>query len=379
MDPKFVTSFDGARRLQRGSVAGSATLRTATRPREALRRGWQTMKLDKPIDAYIKYLETFGGRGKGASPHTLRVYRGDLKLFLGYIKSVRGQRAGDLADFDQDMVEGWLESMNGFGLERATLARRQTTLRSFAKWGLRKRYWHRDPLGDVETISVPERLPRPFSPDERDALMGLPLMDEERALRALLYYGGPRDAEVCGIRLGDFRGPSVRDDGTISAARVRILGKGNKERTVSLHDDCWRAVESFVALRAKEDRTPDAYLFTHRLGDPWTPRMIVARVKRWGKLAGVAHCTPHRFRHTFVTDQLDATDGDIRIVQEQAGHANIATTAGYAKVADRRKDAAAQKMKSYDAVIPPSYPSAPAAPEVPADNPAESEAKHDAP
>jgi integrase/recombinase XerC len=366
--PAFTTAHDGARRLQRPSGHNPARQRTQTR--EPLRRGWLTMKLERAIEDYLAHLRTFGGRGKGASPHTLRGYRGDLTRFVAYIRSVRGQRAGDVTDFDQEMAEGWLASLEGFRLARATMARAQTALRSFAKWGTRRRYWRANPVVDIDLIRVPERLPRPFAPEELAALGALALSEEETALRSLLYYAGLRVSEVCGIRLRDLRNPFVDADGAVHEARVHVLGKGNKERAVTLNDRCWRAIEAHVNRRAPDDRSREAFLFEHRHGDAWTPRMIEKRMRRWGVRAGVASATPHRLRHSLASDLYEATE-DLGVVQEMLGHANISTTRGYAKLSGRRKEAAVRKLPAFgDAVIAPSYRDEAAPSPAPSENPA---------
>jgi site-specific recombinase XerC len=312
------------------------------------------MGLEKARDEFVQHVRLYSGKGGEASPHTVTAYKRDLTLFITHVRHEAGHER--ITAFTPEVAENWLAWMQDKGLARATLARRQTTLFEFAKWGLRKRLWSQDPTLEMRRITVPERMPRPFDPDETERLMRVDLPPDEDALRAVLYYGGLREAEVCGLRGRDLRRPSVQEDGTLGAARLRVLGKGNKERVVSLHDDCWAALGRHMATKADEDRTLNDFVFSQRYGLAWSPYMIWVRVKAWGEAAGVESCTPHRFRHTFCTDQLEATDGDIRTVGDQAGHARISTTQGYTKLADRRRDAAARKMRSFRPVIPSDYP-----------------------
>jgi integrase len=191
-------------------------------------------------------------------------------------------------------------------------------------------------------------------------------LDVERALRALLNFAGLRDLEVCAIQLRHFTRPAVTGDGD-RPATLHVYGKGRKERVMPLHPECWAAVEAYATT--KPDMSPEAYLFVKGpAGRPWTPPMIRERVHRWGDCgrrsvhdwldqdpatrgrcpacARVESCTPHRFRHRFATDLLEA-DVDLRTAQDLLGHESLATTAGYLQVVDRRKSAAVLRLPGH--------------------------------
>lgn len=201
---------------------------------------------------------------------------------------------------------------------------------------------------DVPIVAYPKTLPRPFSPEERNALMALELPLIEIALRAVLYHTGLRDAAICAIRLRDLHGPEALTDGRKIPARVRTVGKGNKESVKALHPKAWAAIEAYVERRAREDRVPEAPLFAKRDGSAWTPRMIQQRVHAWGVAAKVDPCVPHRFRHTFATNLLEQTN-DVRLVQEALDHASLATTQIYTLVVNSRLEAAMLDLAPYAA------------------------------
>ena len=304
--------------------------------REPLRRGWHEMRIKTVLTDFLQ-----AKRRIGRSPRTLDAYGESVRLFVDHVIHEKGR--DDAAHFTAAMVNGWLDHMEGRGLSKATRALRLTALRELARFGLRQRYWHADPMLEVESVVRGRTLPKPFSPQERQALMGLVLAKaEDAALRAILSFTGARDAEVCAIRLGDFVRPTL--DGT-DLAKLRLHGKGDKERVLPLHPACWAAVETFVTEKYGATVIPSAApLFeVPGTGRPWKAAAIQRRVRAWGVAAGVAGCHPHRFRHRFATQLLE--DGaDLRTVQELMGHASVATTQVYTEVTSQRKDEAIRRL-----------------------------------
>jgi len=329
--------------------------------RVTLHRGWHAMRLRTALQEFIAYK-----RLADRAPTTLRAYASDLTIFIDHVVHATGKDAA--LHFTPAVVTDFLVHQDARDLSRQTLARRQTALREFARWGLRRRYWAEDPLLDVPVIRKPKTLPRPFARAERDALMALPLAGAEAALRAVLYYAGLRDEEVCQLRLHDLSGPGLLPDGTRVAATVRVHGKGRRERVVPVHGDCWRLVEDAAARRT--DRTPSGFLFEQHGGAPWTQRMIVRRVRAWGQAATVPACTPHRFRHTFATNLLEA-GVDLRVIQELLGHESLATTEIYTQVVDQRRQEAVLRLPSFAETISPDYVHRGVAVAAPPSNPAE--------
>ena len=309
--------------------------------RGTLRRGWMAMKIGTACDEFIAFKKLGGAR-----PRTLQTYSGAIRQFEVHVIATAGPKAG-VSHFTSDRVVDWLTTLQGRDLARKTMAIYQTSLREFAKWGLRRRYWRDDPMLDVPVIDYPRTLPRPFSPEERNALMALDLPLDQRALRAILYYVGLRDAAICGIRLRDVHGPEVLPTGREIRARVRTVGKGGKERWKGLHAKAWAAIEAYIETRAHEDRVPTAPLFAKGDGAPWSTRMIQDRVHAWGVATGVSPCVPHRFRHTFATNLLEHTN-DVRLVQEALDHASLATTQIYTLVVNQRLEDAMAGLPSFD-------------------------------
>ena len=115
--------------------------------------------------------------------------------------------------------------------------------------------------------------------------------------------------------------------------RIRVLGKGNKERIVYYGEYAEDVLKEYIATH---DRNRENYLFTNSKGDKITDRGIRYIIdKIMSKLAVKVHVTPHVLRHTFATDMLN-NGCDIKVVQELLGHSSLKTTEVYTHVTNER-------------------------------------------
>ncbi len=159
------------------------------------------------------------------------------------------------------------------------------------------------------------------------------------ALLAVLRVGGLRRAEVAALRLADYR---PGDPPTLTP-----LGKGNKERRVTLNGDAALALARWLGVRGAAagplfvatDRYGNLAGRTRRVVADQAPPGITASavyrvIARRADEAGVPDLSPHDFRRTFVGDLLEHGH-DLSTVQRLAGHASPTTTARY----DRRGEA----------------------------------------
>jgi site-specific recombinase XerD len=184
----------------------------------------------------------------------------------------------------------------------------------------------------VEAPSTPDPTARPDGPrSKRDAQQErrrrhLALRD--RAVLELLYGSGLRVAEVCDLTLH-------RID--LERQRVRVLGKGSKEREVPVGDPARDAVAAYLAEArpAMAAGGSDALFFNQRR-KPLGPRDVRSMVERY-RLATMPEraVSPHTLRHSYATHLLEG-GADIRAVQELLGHASLATTQRYTHVSRGR-------------------------------------------
>jgi integrase/recombinase XerC len=170
------------------------------------------------------------------------------------------------------------------------------------------------------------------------------VMLRDRALLELLYAGGLRVSEACGLdRSALSLGAGERT--------VRVMGKGRKERIVPIGRPCEEAILAWLARRSELAHARTGFLdpaavFVSTRGRRLGPRAAQLVVRRYGLLgAGRADLHPHALRHSCATHLLDG-GADLRAIQEMLGHSSLSTTQRYTHVS------VAHLLSAYDAAHP---------------------------
>lgn len=293
------------------------------------------------IDAFRRHLSA----ERNLSAHTVRAYCGDLASLFGHLGRV-GE--GAVADIDLTALRRWLAWQQAGGAERATLQRRAAAVRTFFAWAKRTGRVATDPAAGLRSPRTDRRLPPTLEVDHvRAALDRLGATaeaagtDDEQAsarrdlaILEVLYAGGIRVSELCGLDLPDLdRGRGV----------VRVFGKGGKERTVPLGVPAWRAVDAWLSRRGQLARDAGAALFVGDRGARIDPRVVRRLVHRaLAGIPGAADLGPHGLRHAMATHLLEG-GADLRSVQEMLGHASLSTTQLYTHVTNERLRTAFQQ------------------------------------
>ena len=133
--------------------------------------------------------------------------------------------------------------------------------------------------------------------------------------------------------------------------RVIVTGKGAKQRAVYLTTDAKAAVDDY--LQARTDTCLALFVnYDRSTADDRERRLtaagarhIVNRLRQ--ELGAWSFRSPHVARHTTATSLLEVTGGDVRLVQEVLGHANLNTLQGYTKIVDSRKREAYRRYQDY--------------------------------
>jgi integrase/recombinase XerC len=284
-------------------------------------------------DDYVEHLVLERGR----SDHTARAYAGDLADLATF-----GLERGILlaGDVDLALLRSWLATMRSRGLAPATLARRSAAARGMFGWARRTGRIAADPSLRLATPQVPVTVPTVLAESAMDSVMhvtdedaatGEPLAIRDRLVLEVLYGTGIRVSELVGLDIDDID-PSRRT--------LRVLGKGNKERTVPYGLPADTALQDWLTHGRPllvGARSGAALLLGSRGGrlDPRTAREIVHRATAMGATS----VGPHALRHSAATHLLEG-GADLRVVQELLGHASPVTTQRYTHVTVERLRAA---------------------------------------
>ncbi len=182
----------------------------------------------------------------------------------------------------------------------------------------------------IETLLKASEYMREANTDKRKKFaMRRPTAKRDRALILFLLDTGLRASEVCSLTISDID----QKTGRIQVKHGVAGGaKGGKGRTVFLGKSARAALWRYLASR-DDGEDPNAYLFCVRLGRPLDKDVLRHLLLKLGKKVGIAHCHPHRFRHTFAITYL-RSGGDLFSLQALLGHNSLEMVQHYARIAE---------------------------------------------
>ncbi len=299
------------------------------------------LDLRAAADEYLGWLELEANR----SPNTVRAYAGELRKLAGFLAD-RGH-ALRLDDLRHEDLRAYQRHLAGTLRSPASRARALVAIRSWLRWLARERLLERDLSSGLTLPKLEQRLPKPLPADELARLLAslpstTPLERRDRALVHFLISTGCRISEALQLD---------RTDVPRQGNRLIVTGKGSKQRAVYLTDDARAALREY--LEAREDTSMALFVNYDRACRPGDDRRLTpggARhvVRRLGRELGAwSFRSPHVARHTAATSLLEVTGGDVRLVQEVLGHANLNTLQGYTRIVDARKQEAYRRYQDF--------------------------------
>jgi site-specific recombinase XerD len=265
---------------------------------------------------YLKYLSL----QRSASEHTSKSYANDLHQFLrplGQTKELLTHPEGTTnSSMKPHILYAELEPLMKQAqrlwgpLSAASRNRKVACLRGFLKWLFAEGYLADDLSSKLVAPKVPVKLPHFISVDEAMSVIRAVREPDVKAVVLLLYGGGLRISEACGLQWKDL---------VVDAKSIRVKGKGGRERLVALPDLAWSAVKKLTRT-SRYVFGGDVALST-RVAYEW-----VRQAGKDAKLLKPLH--PHALRHSYATHLL-SSGADLRVLQELLGHQSLAATQKY--------------------------------------------------
>ena len=300
---------------------------------------------------FLSYHESI----KGQSAKTIREYYLDLRMFLRFMKLVKCEmpydtplesidiRAVDLDfirsisvtdvyDFlsylsnDRVVHENTLSESSG--LEPASRARKLSAIKSFYKYlTVRTKLLDENPVKDLEYPKLRRSLPRYLTLEQSARLLeSVRGANETRDFAILMIFLN------CGVRISELVGLNLTD---VYDDRLRVVGKGNKERFVYMGTNCRRAIDDYLgSVRAHIDGIEgNPALFISRDKNRMSTSAVHRLVKKHLLAAGLdaSQFSAHKLRHTAATLMLSG-GVDVKTVQEVLGHEHLNTTEIYTHI-----------------------------------------------
>ncbi|BBY88238.1 MULTISPECIES: tyrosine recombinase XerC [Mycolicibacterium] len=288
----------------------------------------QSFDVEPVLDEFAEYLALERGR----SPHTRRAYLGDLRSLFEFAAQ-RHPSAG-LTALTLPVLRAWLAAQAAAGAARTTLARRTSAIKTFTAWAVRRGLLDTDPAARLQMPKARRTLPSVLRQDQALAAMaaaevgareGDPLALRDRLIVELLYATGIRVSELCGLDI---------DDVDLPRRLLRVLGKGDKQRTAPFGEPAEDALRAWLAdgrPALVNGNSGPALLLGARGGrlDARQARTVVHQTM--SAVSGAPDLGPHGLRHSAATHLLEG-GADLRVVQELLGHSTLATTQLYTHV-----------------------------------------------
>ena len=279
------------------------------------------------IDGFIAFLDL----ERGLSRHTRENYQRDLDQAATWLAR---QEVADWRTVSPAQAGEWLHSLSRADFAVASLARKLTALRVFARYLMREKLRTDDFTALLAGPKLGRRLPGTLSVDEVARLLaapgaGDPAALRDRALLELFYSSGLRVTELGGLMLQQI---------DLEQGFLRVFGKGSKERVVPIGARACAAIATYLSAGRPhfvKTRT-GSQLFLSNRGGALSRITLWYIVKKHARHAGITqNVKPHLLRHSFATHLLSG-GADLRAIQEMLGHASIATTQIYTAVEPQR-------------------------------------------
>lgn len=308
---------------------------------------------------FLVYHETI----KGQSPLTISEYYLDLRLFLRFIKLMRSEMpintdletisikdvdlnfirnidTSDIFDFlsylANDRPLNPEKPMTDHGISATSRARKLSAIKSFYKYlTVRTKQLSENPVADMEYPKLRKSLPKYLTMEQSAALLqAVSGANEKRDYAILMLFLN------CGIRRSELVGLNLTD---VYEDRIRVVGKGNKERFVYFGTACRKAIDAYMAERAEKTLSDNRALFGSRDGNRISVTAVHRLVKKALLQAGLdsTQFSAHKLRHTAATMMLSG-GVDVKTVQEVLGHENLNTTQIYTHIENTELKIAAE-------------------------------------
>jgi integrase/recombinase XerC len=266
---------------------------------------------------YLKYERRY-------SAHTLEAYQNDFEQFSLFLTQ---QFALTPQQVSAVHVRSWLSHLMLTGYTSRSLNRKISTLRSYYRFLERNNLIEQNPMDKVSVPKIHKKLPVFISQQTSHHLFtdftfpagftGI----RDRLILETFYCTGIRLAELVNLKHADLDLP---------ASRLRVMGKGNKERIIPMVDVLRNSFQGYLAEKeALFGVTASENIFVTEKGKKVYPKLVYSVVNFYlSSTTTVSKRSPHVLRHSFATHMLD-NGVDINAIKELLGHSSLSATQVY--------------------------------------------------
>ena len=277
------------------------------------------------IEKFLKYLKY----KKNYSEHTIIGYENHINLFYEFIKS---KGIDNYKTVDYSIIRNYINYLYKMKYSSKSICNHISSLRTFFKYLKNENIINSNPMTLIENPKLEKKLPKFLYYEDIEKILNVPDTNTDEGIRnllilELLYVTGIRVSELVNIKLEDIN---------YSERKIKITGKGNKQRYVLYGTRCEELLNNYLKIRTNFLKDNNEYLLLGKMGKKINDRIVRVIISDISLKAGIKiKISPHTFRHTFATHMLNE-GADLRSVQELLGHENLSTTTIYTHLTNER-------------------------------------------
>jgi len=274
------------------------------------------------INTFLSYLQF----EKRASEHTVISYRIDLEQFWNYLQKAFPD--SEWKEVDVITIRTWVISLMEEKISPRSINRKMSALKSFYKYHIKMGVFENNPVLQVHTPKMHQRLPHFVEEKDMEKLFAEELFENsfegwrDRTVIELFYATGMRLSELRTLTFSDI---------DLYNSQVKVLGKRNKERILPFGDTFQIIFKNYVALYTENFDAPtqNNFVFVNVRGKLLAPKNIYNIVRKYlDMITTIEKRSPHIIRHTFATHLLNR-GADLNTIKELLGHSSLAATQIY--------------------------------------------------
>ena len=268
--------------------------------------------------SYIRFEKRF-------SPHTIKAYESDLTQFQSFLLETYDIEKDE--SIEHSHIRAWIVALLQDMVSARTINRKLSTLKSYFNFLVKQKIITTNPMQKVAAPKVGKRLPVVVAEHQLDRLLdqqdfGTDFKGvRDQAILEILYQTGIRRSELINLTYKDL---------DLDNLRIKVLGKGSKERIIPISHKLSRLLQHYLEIRRSNfEHALFNFLFVTEKGKKLYPKKVYMIVRHYlSQVTTEEQRSPHVLRHSFAT-HLSNNGADLNAIKELLGHSSLAATQVY--------------------------------------------------
>jgi len=274
-------------------------------------------------DFYLEHFISYIKAQKGLSANTVEAYKNDLVSFTKYL--VLEFSTEHISTVSHKVIRAWLVTLLDNELTARSINRKISALKTYYKFLLKNKFVHRNPMLKVIGPKAEKKLPEFISETQIENVIEYNDYENNfegtrnQLIISLFYATGMRRAELIGLGINDF---------DIYYKQVKVLGKGNKQRTIPITSEIINLYKTYLVFRNEIATDCNNVFITEKGAKTYADLIHKIVTQNLQYTTTQQKKSPHVLRHTFATHMLN-NGADLNAIKELLGHTSLNATQVY--------------------------------------------------